>query len=415
MHKTRFAPWRRGFNHSVGYLQGCESAWTHVASCCQARSPTSDQRYICPAPKEGKDYRGFDWFVNGAADPSAEGVNSAELVRAAATKFYLDRNVSASGDDADAYAPPPRPTFVYLAFQNVHAPYTCEARYRALYAGTADLTEDEKTMFGYISELDSVVGDVIGAMKSSGRYQSGLVIFSSDNGAPPAKGVRYRNAPFRGFKAHIWEGGVRVAAFVHAPALLPAAVRGTRSGELYHITDWLPTLLGRAGGAGLVPSQLSGFDVWPSLAHQQPSPRTELLYNINPLCDAGQAGAPKAGLRLGRWKLLAYCYEIEGIGGGRKTGPTIPIGGIPHSAGWPAGNRSVALFDLDADPTESVDVALDHPAQVRASLARLAQHASRSVEPMQWTPPYQGPNYECASCPLRPAVASPLEPWTPWL
>ena len=63
-------------------------------------------------------------------------------------RFYHARNVSGLARSA--------PTFVYLAFQNVHAPYTCEERYRKLYAGRPDLTDDEQTMFGYLSELDDV-------------------------------------------------------------------------------------------------------------------------------------------------------------------------------------------------------------------------------------------------------------------
>ena len=231
MFKRDFTPAARGFNVSVGYLQGCESAWTHVAACCGAHTPTADQGYVCDAP-EGKDYRGYDWFDNGTPDLSANGTSSAELIRAAATRFYGARPASST------------PTFVYLAAQNIHAPYTCEARYRQQYAADPSMTEAEKTMFGYLTELDDVVGDVVAAMKAAGRYDHSLIIFSSDNGAPPARDVRGRNWPFRGHKSQIWEGGTRVAGFVHAPSLLPASVRGTRSRELYHVTDWLPTIVG---------------------------------------------------------------------------------------------------------------------------------------------------------------------------
>ena len=44
----------------------------------------------------------------------------------------------------------------------------------------------------------------------------------------------------------MYEGGVRVPGFVHSP-LLPASVRGTVSHELFHVTDWLPTLCHVAG------------------------------------------------------------------------------------------------------------------------------------------------------------------------
>ena len=41
--------------------------------------------------------------------------------------------------------------------------------------------------------------------------------------------------------------------------------------------------------------------------------------------------------------------------------------------------------------------------------------ADKSVEPMQWTPPFQGPDYECADCPQHPSSKGPMVPWGPWL
>ena len=85
---------------------------------------------------------------------------------------------------------------------------------------------------------------------------SKVYIFSSDNGAPPASAdVNHadgewiaRNWPYRGHKALIWDGGTRVAGFISSP-LLPASVRGTEWHGLMHITDWLPTIVGLAGGS----------------------------------------------------------------------------------------------------------------------------------------------------------------------
>ena len=92
-----------------------------------------------------------------------------------------------------------------------------------------------------------------------------------------APGYIARNHPFRGHKALVWEGGVRVPGFVHSP-LLPEGVRGTESHSLYHVTDWLPTIVGAAGGSTTSGNlALDGHDIWPSLASGQSSPRTEML------------------------------------------------------------------------------------------------------------------------------------------
>lgn len=83
---------------------------------------------------------------------------------------------------------------------------------------TSKFTPGEQTMFGYITEMDDAVGEIIAEMNAGGFSQNTVVIFSSDNGAPPASAdvdhatnPEYiaRNYPFRGHKALIWEGGTR--------------------------------------------------------------------------------------------------------------------------------------------------------------------------------------------------------------
>ena len=101
MFKTKYTPIERGFDEHMGYFQGCESAYTHVAACCGAGSPTNDQDYVCGngmnasgagghTHDTGKDYRGYDWFKSGPApgnngvsspDPTANHTNSATLLR----------------------------------------------------------------------------------------------------------------------------------------------------------------------------------------------------------------------------------------------------------------------------------------------------------------------------------------------
>ena len=426
MYRKEYTPSFRGFDEHVGYLQGCGSAYTHVAACCKPGSPDNDTNFVCKADPS-KDYRGYDWFrakqnEEVVADPSANGTNSAALVRDAAVDF-IKRQAAAD-----------RSFFLYLPFQNVHNPYTCDPSYRAPYEQQPSrFTQAEMTMFGYISELDDAVGVVVRQLHASGRYARTLVVFSSDNGAPPAgNDVDHptpgdpahiaRNHPFRGWKGQIWEGGTRVAGFVSGgTALLPAAVRGTTSHKLYHVTDWLPTLAAAAGvsSAPDAPSlALDGHNVWASLVDAEtPSPRTELLYNVNPLCHGGQAAPPKAAIRVGRFKLLAWCFSVAGIGGANTTGPVAAQPGDEHYDPAFAKDRGLALYDLDADAAETTNLvpAKAHAATVETLLARLQALAIQMVEPQQWAPPYQGAGYECADCPLHPAGKGPAVPWGPWL
>ena len=51
---------------------------------------------------------------------------------------------------------------------------------------------------------------------------------------------------------------VRVPAFVHSPAHIPSGLRGSSFDDLFHVSDWLPTIV--FGMAGLCSSD-AGADV----------------------------------------------------------------------------------------------------------------------------------------------------------
>lgn len=223
------------------------------------------------------------------------------------------------------------------------------------------------------------------------------------------------------FAAARREGGTRVAGFVSGGSpLLPAAIRGSTSHKLMHITDWVPTLTA-AAGVDRIPGKafpLDGKNVWEAITDAAtPSPRTEMLYNVNPLCDAGQAGAPRAALRVGSFKLLAWCFTVAGIGGANATGPHAAAAGDKSADPEFKKGNGLVLYDLDADPAETTNLAHDaqHKATVASMLARLTELAAQSVEPQQWVKPYQGAGYECADCPLHPGGTGPMQPWEPWL
>ena len=404
-HADRFAPWNRGFDEHVGYLQGCGGGWTHISSCCQAGPrPTEDDGFICGA-QHPKDFRGYDWFADrGQPDLSANGTRSAEIIRANAVRFL--KATASSG----------KPFFLYLPFQNIHGPYDAPAIWKALYQNQSTrFTDDEMVMYGYLSEMDDVVGTIYRTLVNLDLYDDTLIVFTSDNGAPNAKQVRDRNWPLRGFKTQLWEGGTKVPAFLSG-GVVPAARRGTVSKALLHVTDMLPTILSAVfhDDPPELPDSVDGIDFWEDvIVKGGDSSRNEMVYNINPLCESGQAGVPKAAIRVGMHKLMVYCYEVAGRAGGNKTGPVAPRDGLFK---WPFGNKTTVLFDLESDPSETTDISSAKPNVVQALLARLKEVADQHmVEPMQWVKPYQGSSYECADCELRPAVNDPWAPWTPWI
>merc|ERR1719247_3606878 len=107
-----------------------------------------------------------------------------------------------------------------------------------------------------------------------------VVGFSSDNGGPLDHA---NNAPFRGGKHTLWEGGVRTEAFLWSP-LLPAARRGTKWDGIMHISDWWATYLGAAGAtppADTGPRAPDAKNLWPAILSGGQSPRTEVVHMVH--------------------------------------------------------------------------------------------------------------------------------------
>lgn len=148
-------------------------------------------------------------------------------------------------------------------------------------------------------------------------------------------------------------------------------------------------------------------------------------YGINPLglstdwFVGGLAGPPKAALRVGTFKLLAWGYAVRGIDGANVTGPLLAPPGTVGAD--PEFTRGVVLYDLSTDPRESVNLAHEpgHAALLQSMLTRLKQLAEEQVYPMSMVRPWQGPGYECAACPQHPATGFTGDfaktPWGPWM
>ncbi|XP_077531163.1 arylsulfatase I-like isoform X1 [Haemaphysalis longicornis] len=119
-----------------------------------------------------------------------------------------------------------------------------------------------------------------------------LIVFSSDNGGNSANGAS--NWPLRGQKKTLWEGGVRLPAFVWSPLL---GARGRVSRDLMHFVDWLPTLYHLAGGNVDDLGSIDGVNQWETLSRGAPSKRRELLLGFSVLTNTG-------AYRSGRYKLV---------------------------------------------------------------------------------------------------------------
>ncbi|KAG0415663.1 hypothetical protein HPB47_007163 [Ixodes persulcatus] len=144
--------------------------------------------------------------------------------------------------------------------------------------------------------LDESIGRVVEVLESAGMLEDTIIVFRSDNGGSPfgVHSNRGFNWPLRGAKFTLWEGGVRVPAFVWSSRFLK---KPRVSDQLMHISDWLPTLYSAAGGDVSNLGALDGIDMWRHLTMGNGSPRKEVLLTIDPMNNL-------AALRYKNYKLV---------------------------------------------------------------------------------------------------------------
>ncbi|CAH3194701.1 unnamed protein product [Porites evermanni] len=193
-----------------------------------------------------------------------------------------------------------RPLFLYLPFQNVHDPVQAPQKYIDKYSFIENKTR--RTYAAMLDIVDEAIGNVTRSLEKAGLWDNTLFIFTTDNGGRPESGGY--NWPLRGQKDTLWEGGVRGVAFVHGPMLKKT---GVKSKELLHSTDWYPTLINLAGKKE--GGRVDGFDVWETISAGKPSPRTEILLNIDlaPKKKRYRGYYEGAAIRVADMKLLVSC------------------------------------------------------------------------------------------------------------
>ncbi|MGH0164296.1 UNVERIFIED_CONTAM: hypothetical protein FKN15_047077 [Acipenser sinensis] len=283
---------------------------------------------------------------------------------------------------------PRKPLFLYLAFQAVHSPLQVPSKYLEHYKSITNL--HRRKYAAMVTCLDEAINNVTLALKKYGYYDNSIIVYSSDNGGQPMAGGS--NWPLRGSKGTYWEGGIRAVGFVHSPLLLN---KGTLCRGLLHITDWYPTLVTLAEGQLEEDLLLDGYDVWETISEGMPSPRLDILHNIDPIYTKAKNGSFQAGygiwntaiqaaIRVGDWKLLT------GIPGYSDWVPPQAFSGLmtnrwhKERVYWGLG-KSVWLFNITADPYERVDLSRRYPHIVKQLLLKLALYNKTAV-PVRYPP-----------------------------
>ena len=252
------------------------------------------------------------------------------------TKTFTERSVQFIEANKD------KPFFLYLPHPMVHVP---------LYASPAFEGKSGKGLYADVMlEVDWSVGTLMDCLKRNGLEDNTLFIFTSDNGPWLSYGDHGGSTGiFREGKGTSWEGGKRVTNIMRWPGKIPA---GSSSNAMLMTIDLLPTLANHIG-ADLPSHPIDGRDVMPLLTGPETTP------NPHPYYAFYYANNQLQGITSGdgRWKLmLPHQYRtLKGRPGG--------TGGIPVKYDQ-AQLSEAQLFDLHADPAESIDVAAANPAIV---------------------------------------------------
>jgi arylsulfatase A-like enzyme len=242
-----------------------------------------------------------------------------------------------------------KPLYMYLTFNAPHTPYQAPQEYLDQYKNITD--PSRRAYAGSITAMDDQIGRVVAALQKKGMRENTLIVFQSDNGGTrnamfageldmSKVKIPCDNGPYREGKGTLYEGGTRVVAMANWPGHInPGVVNG-----MIHVVDMYPTLVGVAGAKLGKNKPLEGRDMWPTISEGKPSPRTEIVYNVEPF---------RGGVREGDWKLVWRTL-------------------LPSAA---------ELYNLQQDPSEKNDLAAQYPDKVTAMQKRINELAGQMEKP----------------------------------
>ena len=294
-----------------------------------------------------------------------------------------------------------QPFFLYLPHFGVHGPHEAKKeliekfRSKPPAGGHAD-----PTYAAMIYSLDESVGRVLKALDELKLSENTLVIFSSDNGGVGGyarEGLKRSdgvtdNAPLRGGKGMLYEGGIRVPWIFRWPRSIPAK---TVTAEPIISVDLFPSLLEVAQA---------------QLQDDQPLDGVSLLALLK---SGGQAKLKRDAIY---WHFPGY------LGAGQGAWRTTPVG-VVRSGDWKLmeffEDNRVELYNLRDDIGEKNNLATrrpDHAKDLRSKLASWRKQVKAPMPAPQSDDPPSKPggarkkSRRDAVTPGRPSAATPSSP-----
>ena len=219
--------------------------------------------------------------------------------------------------------------FAWIHLYDPHDPYEPPEPYASQYAG--------RPYDGEVAWTDELVGRLEDALQRRGLTERTLLVVTSDHG----EGLGEHGETVHGF--FVYESTLRVPLIVRGPGVAP----GRRIKEVARSVDLMPSVLELLGVPAPAGWKGSGRSLAPVLRGTAPlAPEPSYAESLLPLLHYGWSDL--RALRDGRWKYIQ----------------------APRPE----------LYDLEADPGETRDLAAEMPARVEALRNGLAAHLDRERE-----------------------------------
>jgi arylsulfatase A-like enzyme len=235
---------------------------------------------------------------------------------------------------------------------SVHAPFNAKEELVEYYRGKVDTTQAQRssTYAAMVHSLDDAIGKLLDEVDRLGIADRTAIIFTSDNGGnmynhlpeTTKDGTGYTsfatsNAPLRGGKATMFEGGFRVPCVVVWPGVTRPE---TRTGVMIQTTDFYPTILNQLGISLPENHKIDGYDITPALSGKKWNRKP--MFTFFPHAPKVPDWLPgSVAVHEGDWKLIRMFHQGEN------------------------GAHGYMLFNLKEDIGEQHNLASGYPKRVK--------------------------------------------------
>lgn len=208
------------------------------------------------------------------------------------TAYFVDKTLDFLARNKDN-----KPSYINLWPDDVHTPFVENDGGKSSPQAN---WEKEASFTVVLTEMDKQIGRLMQGIKDLGLEEETLVIFTSDNGPNPNYQSR-RTLNFRGQKAQLYEGGIRMPFITHWPSKI--APNQYNSQSILCSVDLFPSLCAITGTTLPSDFQLDGVDrssiILGGEHEERPNPLFWQFAKTNPT-----SKSPHIAIREGDWKLL---------------------------------------------------------------------------------------------------------------